>query len=454
MKYKHQKISSVNRTFWFAVTQMCIVIIFSQCTKSNQDLLYNPSDTTAFLETRIINTAFTNALTDNASATWTFSDAADAVQVLDANGTTVIYSGPATPSCMSDDTYTFDTSGKFTYNANGQTFSVQSGYTCDAARLNAKKFKVIEKHGQQPKIILSSIKGSLLNPFIGTTDIVVANTYQVINYSSGAITLRGTILNDGGKFIQVKLSKTVTDKGWLFETVPVWSDEFSNTGLPDTTKWSYDVGGNGWGNNELEYYTAGNNASVANGILKIEARKENFGGKNYTSARMVTKNKGDFLYGRFEMKAKLQAGRGLWPAIWMLPTDSTYGGWPNSGEIDIMEQVGYDPNNIHITIHDQNNFGGNGITNSAIVPTATTAYHIYRSDWTPYAIRGYIDSVKVFEFVNNGKGPASWPFDKRFHILLNLAIGGNWGGAQGIDDAVFPAKMEIEYVRVYKMINK
>ncbi|MDX5437507.1 MAG: glycoside hydrolase family 16 protein, partial [Pontibacter sp.] len=219
----------------------------------------------------------------------------------------------------------------------------------------------------------------------------------------------------------------------------------------------YDIGGSGWGNNELQYYTENtSNASVGNGVLTITARNEQKEGRSFTSARLVTKGKGDFLYGRFEIKAKLPTGRGTWPAIWMLPTDWAYGDWPKSGEIDIMEHVGYDQNKVHITVHtDAYNHGkGTQRGNSKIIETASTAFHLYRVDWTPYSIKGYIDDQKVFEFINEGNGYSTWPFDKRFHLLLNIAIGGNWGGAQGVDPSVLPQTMEVDYVRVYKMIEQ
>ncbi len=250
---------------------------------------------------------------------------------------------------------------------------------------------------------------------------------------------------------------TPVDKEWTFETTPVWADEFDYTGLPDKTKWGYDIGGGGWGNNELEYYTdREENASVANGLLTITAKKETYQNRNYTSARLVSKGKGDFLYGRFEIKAKLPEGKGTWPAIWMLPTDWAYGGWPKSGEIDIMEHVGYDPDVVHISVHTEayNHSIGTQKTATRKVEKAMEEFHLYRVDWTPYAIRGYIDDKLLFTFVNEKKGSAEWPFDKRFHFLLNIAVGGNWGGAQGVDDSVFPAKMEIDYVRAYKMIEK
>lgn len=247
-----------------------------------------------------------------------------------------------------------------------------------------------------------------------------------------------------------------TDKNWQFETNPIWADEFNNNGAPDASKWGYDLGGSGWGNNELQNYTnALSNAKIENGNLVITAIKESSGGKEYSSARLVTRNKGDFLYGRFEIRAKLPSGRGTWPAIWMLPTDWAYGDWPKSGEIDIMEHVGYDLNKVHVTVHTQayNHSIGTQKGTNMIVPTATTEFHKYRVDWTPYAVRGYIDDQLMFTFVNEGKGSAAWPFDKRFHLLLNVAVGGNWGGAQGVDNTIFPKSMEVDYVRVYKMIE-
>ena len=263
--------------------------------------------------------------------------------------------------------------------------------------------------------------------------------------------------NSTGGTPQVPVNNTPTDKGWTFESAPSWSDEFTNDGAPDPSKWGYDIGGGGWGNNELQFYTnSTDNAIVSNGKLVITARKEAFNGSNYTSARLVTRNKGDFLYGRVEVRAKLPSGRGTWPAIWMLPTDWVYGNWPNSGEIDIMEHVGYDPNRVHFSIHTEayNHTKNTQKSNNRVIPTAMTEFHIYRMDWSAYAVRGYYDDQFMFEFVNEGKGSAVWPFDKKFHLLLNFAVGGNWGGVNGVDDTVFPAAFEIDYVRMYKMIDK
>ncbi len=250
---------------------------------------------------------------------------------------------------------------------------------------------------------------------------------------------------------------TPVDSSWTFASTPSWAEEFDYTGKPDSAKWGYDIGGSGWGNNEKEYYSnLPENASVANGMLSIVALKKNVQGMNYTSARLVTRNKFDFLYGRIEVSAKLPAGKGMWPAIWMLPTDFAYGGWPKSGEFDIMEEVGYDPDVVHVTAHTEKyNFKQNNQkTNTIKVDSAETKFHKYRMDWTPYAIRGYVDDKLILTYINEGIGFTSWPFDKKFHLLLNIAVGGDWGGLKGIDDNAFPATMQIDYVRYYPMLPK
>ena len=235
----------------------------------------------------------------------------------------------------------------------------------------------------------------------------------------------------------------------------VWADEFDDAGLPDSTKWTYDVGGHGWGNNELQYYTERRpeNARVEGGHLVITARQEDWDDNDYTSARLVSKQ--DWTYGRFEVRAQLPSGRGTWPAIWMLPTNDTYGDdyWPDNGEIDIMEHVGYDEGVIHGTIHTKafNHIEGTDKGSSRTIPTATSEFHTYALEWTPGEIRVSVDGQTYFTFQNREQyGWQEWPFDQPFHLLLNVAVGGTWGGAEGIDDSVFPERMVLDYVRVYK----
>ncbi|WP_022826080.1 glycoside hydrolase family 16 protein [Hymenobacter norwichensis] len=238
-----------------------------------------------------------------------------------------------------------------------------------------------------------------------------------------------------------------------------WSDEFNYTGLPDSTKWKYDVGGNGWGNKELQYYTKARreNARVESGNLIVEARREALMPANeYTSARLLSKGKGGSMtYGRFEVRAKIPGGRGTWPAIWMLPDQNPYGNhsWPDNGEIDIMEHVGYDPNVIHASTHCKAYYFriNNQKTSVTKLPDATTAFHTYAVEWTPETITAEIDGQLYFATRNEGTGWEAWPWDKPFHLLLNVAVGGEWGGQKGIDADAFPQQMLVDYVRFYQM---
>ena len=240
---------------------------------------------------------------------------------------------------------------------------------------------------------------------------------------------------------------------------PVWSDEFDYKGAPDSTKWGYDIGNGcpklcGWGNNQLEHYTdRARNVRVENGKLIIEAHKEDFGDMHYTSTRLVSRHKGDWKYGRIEIMANLPKGKGTWPAIWMLPTDWEYGGWPASGEIDIMEHVGYSPDSIFGTVHTQsfNHINGTEVGEQRFIPTSENEFHLYAIEWTNEKIDFFIDQEKYFTFKNQGKSFAEYPFDKKFYLILNIAVGGNWGGKHGVDESIFPVKMEVDYVRVYNL---
>jgi beta-glucanase (GH16 family) len=239
----------------------------------------------------------------------------------------------------------------------------------------------------------------------------------------------------------------------------VWSDEFDRDGVPDSTKWNYDPGDGcpdncGWGNNEWQYYTKNpENVRVEDGKLIIEAHMDSLEGKAFTSSKIVSRNKGDWLYARFEIRAKLPKGKGTWPAIWMLPTDWKYGGWPASGEIDIMEHVGFDPGVIHGTIHTEayNHIRGTQKEGITRVPDAQDTFHVYSVDWREDKMDFYIDG-KLYHTVTRDPDDdfKGWPFDQRFYLIMNIAVGGNWGGAQGVDLDIWPQRMEIDYVRVYQ----
>lgn len=228
--------------------------------------------------------------------------------------------------------------------------------------------------------------------------------------------------------------------GWTL----VWNDEFNGPNI-DGTKWEWEVNGDGGGNNELQFYTdRRENSSIEEGKLVIKALREDYYTKHYTSARMRTKNKGDWKYGRFEARMKLPYGKGMWPAFWMLPTDWVYGGWPLSGEIDIMEMLGHETTRVYGTIHwgDPNHRQSGG---NYVLPAGTFAgtYNTFVVEWDSAGFAWYVNGVRYFA---TAKGQ---PFDQRFHILLNLAVGGNWPGNPDAS-TVFPQMMYVDYVRVYK----
>jgi len=246
------------------------------------------------------------------------------------------------------------------------------------------------------------------------------------------------------------IKKTPTSNGWKLK----WADEFNGKGLPDPNNWTYDIGGSGWGNNEKQFYTNADtlNIKMERGNLNIIALKADKENKNFTSARIAGRKKFDWKYGRLEVRAMLPKGRGLWPAIWMLPTDWKYGSWPKSGEIDVMEHVGFAPDTVHGTVHTQsfNHSIGTQVGKAIKVDQLYNEFHVYALEWFEDHIDIFVDDQKYFSFKNSGKGTAEWPFDQPFHVLLNLAVGGNWGGQKGIDESIFPAIYKIDYVRIYQ----
>ncbi|GAB3338591.1 hypothetical protein GCM10027299_50830 [Larkinella ripae] len=235
----------------------------------------------------------------------------------------------------------------------------------------------------------------------------------------------------------------------------VWSDEFDKPGLPDPARWNYEVGGSGFGNNELQFYRSSRpeNARVENGFLILEARKEKHENRDYTSAKLVTKGTGEWQYGRIDVRAKLPKGRGTWPAIWMLSTKTPLK-WPLDGEIDIMEHVGFNEDQIHGTIHTEayNHTKNTHKTGIKKLPGATQDFHIYSIDWTADKIDFLIDNEKYFTITKQETGSSyeQWPLDQPFYLILNVAVGGDWGGQKGVDESIWPQRMAIDYVRVYQ----
>ena len=246
-------------------------------------------------------------------------------------------------------------------------------------------------------------------------------------------------------------------EGWAL----VWNDEFDGPAL-NLEKWSYEIGGHGWGNNELQYYSDDDStAFIQDGKLVIRAdlvpqgtgSSDNL--RYFSSARLRTSGKGDWRYGRIEVKAKLALGQGIWPAIWMLPTDWMYGGWPESGEIDIMEHVGYDPGRVHGSIHtgSYNHKINTQRGGSKLLDKISSKFYVYAIEWYEDRIDFLIDDAKYFSFQNDGKNDFNtWPFNQRFHLLINIAVGGDWPGSPD-ETTQFPTEMEVEYVRVYEKIQ-
>jgi beta-glucanase (GH16 family) len=245
----------------------------------------------------------------------------------------------------------------------------------------------------------------------------------------------------------------------------VWHDEFDgpNGSRPDPKKWTYDLGGGGWGNQELESYTnSAENAHIENGNLVITARKENFEGsdhiaREFTSARLKTQGLFSQTYGRFEARIKIPSGQGMWPAFWMLGDNISSVGWPKCGEIDIMENVGKEPGLVHGSLHGPMTTGAaTDLTSTVSLPTGkdfAAAFHLYAVEWEPDAVRFYLDDTLYATFTANSVASTpttagSWVFDHPYFLILNVAVGGSWPGPPDATTA-FPQTMLIDYVRVY-----
>lgn len=283
------------------------------------------------------------------------------------------------------------------------------------------------------------------------TDYKIAINGQVLSATNGIFQYSFTSLGtntypvvasayNGTNFISTSVDVTI-----LVTPTLVWSDEFNTDGAPDSNKWGYDIGAGGWGNNESQYYTSRpENVIVEGGFLKIKTLRENYLGSPFTSARIKTQDKYSLKYGRVEMRAKLPAGGGTWPAFWMLGNSIGSLGWPACGEIDIMEHVGNNLNRIYGTLHHPNHSGGNADGGSVVITNATTDFHVYATEWTSSTIKFYVDDQLYYTFNNS----ASLPFNNNFFIILNCAVGGNFGGT--IDPNFNASTYEVDYIRVFQ----
>lgn len=363
-------------------------------------------------------------------------------------------------SCLYANELTFSLVGnqlKYELNNNGQTFfnkdfqSVVSGtagydfcYNFNVAGLKTVNLGPSESLVMANPDYLIRTRGTMLNfsdgGFMGYY--IGQSSYEILSISATRMTVRAVM---GGNtalawyhtFTTIQPTQDATDYTNL-----VFSDEFSTDGAPDTNKWSYDLGAGGWGNGEVQTYTnSSNNVVVQGGNLVITARKT---GSSYTSARLKSENKYEFKYGKVEFNAKLPAGGGTWPALWMLGQNYATNIWPACGEIDIMEHKGNQPNQILGSVHYTGRSGGNSVTSQTTASSVSTTFHKYKVVWSPLSIRFFVDNVLFHSVANTN----SLPFNSDFFLIMNVAMGGTFGGA--IDPAFTQSAMEIDYVRVYQ----
>ena len=246
------------------------------------------------------------------------------------------------------------------------------------------------------------------------------------------------------KFISSSKSVTV-----YVDPSLVFADEFNGSGSPDSSKWSFEIGNSGWGNNEVQYYTDRlENAKVEDGVLKITAQKENYEGAPYTSARIITLGKFDFTYGKVEVRAKLPVGGGTWPAIWMLGSNISSVGWPASGEMDIMEHVGNNPGTVISAVHTPSSHGNTQNVATTEVDNISSEFHVYGVEWDENKLAFSVDGEVHYTYSPSTKNDSTWPFNKDQFLILNIAVGGTLGGE--IDPDFNSGTMEVDYVRVYQ----
>ncbi len=269
-----------------------------------------------------------------------------------------------------------------------------------------------------------------------------SSTYEILSITANSMTLRSIGIDGNAWYLKLRPKDLITTERKL-----VWSEEFEKDSVLNTNVWNYDIGNGvwGWGNNEKQYYTdRPKNIAVANGVLKITALKETLNGYNYTSARIQSKNKYSFKYGRIDFRAKLPTGVGTWPTLWLMGGNIDAVSWPNCGEIDVMESRGSEPNKVYGMFHHPKNYGANAVGGSIMVDDPYNQFHIYSMEWTSSTIKMYVDYKLYYTFNNN----SSLPFNQNFYLILNIAMGGNYGGT--IDPNFNSASMEVDYIRVYQ----
>lgn len=371
--------------------------------------------------------------------------------------------GSPSSSCLYENVLTFSLVGdqlKYQLTNNGRTFfnkdlqSVVGGTegTDFCYNYDVGGIKTVTLSPSESVVVANNIPGQTRGTMMNFADngfmgyYIGQNSYEILSITSNRMVVRAV---QGGNaalaWYHIFTTTQPTQTPQTDYTNLVWSDEFNTDGAPDPTKWGYDLGAGGWGNNEQQFYTSSaDNVIVTGGNLKITAKAQSQSGSNYTSSRLKSENKFEFTYGKIEARAKLPTGGGTWPAIWLLGQNYATNTWPACGEIDIMEHRGNTPNVIHGTLHYPGNSGSNGNTNTTTIVNASTDFHIYKAIWSPAAIKFYVDDVLFHSVANNN----TLPFNSDFFLILNVAMGGTFGGV--IDPAFTQSSMELDYIRVYQ----
>jgi len=371
--------------------------------------------------------------------------------------------GSPTTSCLYDNELTFSLDGnilKYELDNGGRTFfnaafnSVGGGGGPDDLCLdyNTSGIKTVSLSPSESVVAANNVPGQTRGTMLNFSDggfmgyYIGQSSYEILSITANRMVVRAVM---GGNpalawYHIFSTSPPIQDPVTDYTNL-VFSDEFNVAGAPDPTKWGYDIGAGGWGNNEAQFYTnSSENVSVSGGNLRITVKAQTQGTSNYTSARLKSENKFEFTYGKIEFRAKMPTGGGTWPALWSLGQDYATNTWPGCGEIDIMEHRGNTPNVIHGTCHYPGVSPGAGNTNSTAISNASTEFHVYRAIWSPTSIKFFVDDVLYHSVANS----ASLPFDSDFFLIMNVAMGGTFGGA--IDPAFVQSTLEVDYVRVYQ----
>lgn len=424
------------------VVAVLFAVGISGCDKGDDEPAFNPDFSFTYVDDNHVK--FENQSTgEYYFITWNFADGTGDTTITDKNKSITVYY-PAAGDY--DVTMTLS-------NYTGTSKSITK--TVSIAGDDLVVDFTMEIDSENPNYVtLTNTSSGIFDSFIWTfrgTEVENVEQYQAYFPFAGNYDITLTVIKNNIEYTKTQ-SVEITQDDPNYNPNLVWSEEFDYTGLPDQAKWNMETGGDGWGNSELQYYTnSENNAYVDNGMLTITAREEQFGGRNYTSARITTQGKFDFKYGRIEARIKLPYGQGLWPAFWMLGTNINSVGWPSCGEIDIMELVGGSggDNTCHTTLHWDNNGENAAYGESYTLASGIFAddFHVFAVEWDDQEIRGYVDGTQFYTADITPAGLSE--FHKNFFVILNVAVGGTWPGPPNAN-TVFPQTMQVDWVRVYQ----